>query len=94
MAMHHVQDTAALLRALFAHLAPGGWLALADLDAEDGTFHPAGLEGVYHAGFDRPALGAALGAAGFTDVVFGTAVEVQREGRVYPVFLVTARRPS
>lgn len=94
MAMHHVQDTAALLRALFAQLAPGGWLALADLDAEDGTFHPAGMDGVYHAGFDRAALGAALAAAGFTDVAFGTAVEVQREGRVYPVFLVTARRPS
>jgi 2-polyprenyl-3-methyl-5-hydroxy-6-metoxy-1,4-benzoquinol methylase len=54
MAMHHVEDTAPLMRALHAHLAPGGQVALADLDREDGTFHPPGVEGVFHPG----ALGA------------------------------------
>lgn len=92
MAMHHVRDTDALLRALFAHLRPGGLLALADLDAEDGTFHPADAEGVFHAGFDRVALGEKLRAAGFVDVAFDTATTVQKEGRSYPIFLVTARR--
>lgn len=92
MAMHHVQDTAGLLGALFAHLRPGGRLALADLDAEDGTFHPPDAVGVFHTGFDRGALGGLLEAAGFADVDFGTAVEVHKEARAYPVFLVTARR--
>jgi len=92
MAMHHVEDTAALLRALHAHLRPGGRVALADLDAEEGTFHPADAEGVFHAGFDRDALGRLLTEAGFEDVAFETAVEVEKEGRSYPVFLVTARR--
>ncbi|HMV67737.1 MAG TPA: methyltransferase domain-containing protein, partial [Myxococcota bacterium] len=90
MAMHHVEDTAALLRSLRAHLAPGGQIALADLDAEDGSFHPPGVEGVFHAGFERAALGAAIEAAGFSAPRFTTACVVHRDGREYPVFLVTA----
>ena len=94
MAMHHVRDTAALMRALFDHLAPGGQVALADLDTEDDTFHPPGTEGVFHAGFDRDALAAVMREAGFQDPSFTTAVEVTKEGRRYPVFLVTATRPA
>lgn len=92
MAMHHVADTAGLLRALHDHLRPGGRVALADLDAEDGTFHPPGTEGVFHAGFDRGALGQKLSEAGFTDIEFGTATEVHKDGRGWPIFLVTARK--
>jgi cyclopropane fatty-acyl-phospholipid synthase-like methyltransferase len=93
MAMHHVEDTGALLRTLHAHLDAGGRLAVADLDREDGTFHPAGTEGVHHEGFDRAELGALAAAAGFVDVHFETACEVDRDERRYPVFLLTATRP-
>jgi putative AdoMet-dependent methyltransferase len=92
MAMHHVEDTRALLRTLHDHLVPGGRVALADLDAEDGTFHPPGAEGVFHTGFDRAALGAALEEAGFREPAFETACVVGREGRGYPIFLVVAAR--
>jgi 2-polyprenyl-3-methyl-5-hydroxy-6-metoxy-1,4-benzoquinol methylase len=92
MALHHVEDTSALLRTFRDHLAPGGRLALADLDAEDGSFHPPGTEAVFHPGFDRDELAAKFRRAGFEDVAFQTAVEVVREsGQAYPVFLVTAR---
>lgn len=94
MAMHHVRDTAALVGALFRHLKPGGWVALADLDREDGTFHPPDTEGVHHPGFDRGALGGLLAAAGFVDVRFDTATTVTKDGGQWPVFLVTARRPG
>ncbi len=94
MAMHHVDDTDALLRALYAHLTPGGRVALADLDAEDGSFHPADAQGVYHAGFDRAALGAAAARAGFREIVFHDACTVTREGRTYPIFLLTGARPA
>lgn len=94
MAAHHVEDTAGLMRALFAHLRPGGQLALADLDAEDGTFHPPGVEGVYHDGFARDALAVLAAEAGFADAGFTTACEVEREGKRYPVFLLTATRPQ
>ncbi len=94
MAMHHVADTRALLRALHAHLEPGGCVALADLDAEDGSFHPPDAEGVHHAGFDRAALIAMLEEAGFVDVSVRTACEVHKEGRAYPIFLMTASRAA
>ena len=92
MAMHHVEDTRALLRSLHAHLTPGGRVALADLDAEDGSFHPPGTEGVFHAGFDRGALGELLADAGFADARFVTACEVHKGERAYPIFLVTATK--
>ena len=91
MAMHHVEDTARLLTTLHDHLAPGGRIALADLDREPGDFHPPGVEGVFHHGFDRTALADALRAAGFIDVHVETACTVMREGRRYGVFLATAR---
>jgi len=94
MAAHHVEDTDQLLRSLFDHLRPGGQLALADLDAEDGSFHPPNTEGVFHAGFDRDALRSSTEAAGFHDVHVVTACEVHRDGRTYPVFLMTATRPE
>lgn len=93
MAMHHVEDTDHLLATLRDHLAPGGHVAIADLDTEPGTFHPPGMDGVFHHGFDRDALTAKAEAAGFTDVTFTTACTVDREDeRRYPVFLMTARR--
>jgi cyclopropane fatty-acyl-phospholipid synthase-like methyltransferase len=94
MAMHHVKDTSALLRALQEHLVPGGRIALADLDTETGDFHAPGTEGVYHAGFDRGALGKLAADAGFVDARFVTACEVDRDQKRYPVFLLTATKPA
>ena len=91
MALHHVEDTAELLGVFHGHLKPGGFVALADLDAEDGSFHRHGNEGVFHFGFDRQTLKAQLEGAGFSEVAFVTAHSVTREnGRSYPIFLVTA----
>jgi SAM-dependent methyltransferase len=94
MAMHHVEDTAALLRAFYEHLTPGGRVALADLDTEPGDFHPPDAEGIFHHGFDRPRLGALLEDAGFTGPEFVTACDVTKDDRSYGVFLVTATKPA
>jgi len=92
MAMHHVEDTNALVRSFAEHLKPGARVALADLDAEDGTFHPADAQGVYHAGFDRSEFQSILENNGFKDVHFVTAHTVNKEGKTYPIFLVTAAK--
>ena len=94
MAMHHVEDTPALLRALWEHLKPHGKVALADLDTEPGDFHPPGMEGIFHHGFDRDALGALMEEAGFVDTQFSTACTVSRNERAYSIFLMTATRPA
>ncbi len=96
MTMHHIPDVVALLRTFRGMLKPGGWLALVDLDSEDGSFHGRDVPGVMHQGFDRDALQAELRAAGFVETSARTAHTVSKtaaDGRVshYPVFLITAR---
>jgi len=90
MAMHHVKDTDNLAKTFASHLKPHGKVALADLDTEDGTFHPEDTEGVYHSGFDRNAMKAILEKNGFGNIEFVTAHTVEKETGHYPVFLVTA----
>jgi ubiquinone/menaquinone biosynthesis C-methylase UbiE len=92
MTLHHVADTDAILRRLHAVLSPSGTLCIADLDAEDGSFHGAGFDG--HHGFDRGRLSAQARAAGFRSVAFSTAFVMNkaRDGveRSYPIFLMVA----
>lgn len=97
MTLHHVEDVPGLLRQLVGRLAPGGRIALADLDTEDGSFH-GDVAGVAHHGFARDAVAGWLRDAGFVDAAFSTAYTVQRDGddgrrHDYPIFLVVARKP-
>lgn len=77
MTLHHIADPAALIRLLYAHLAPGGHLCLADLDLDDGEFH-ADNTGVHHFGFERGALQQMFVDAGFTAVNDVTATAITR----------------
>jgi 2-polyprenyl-3-methyl-5-hydroxy-6-metoxy-1,4-benzoquinol methylase len=90
MTLHHVLDTRGILDRFREVLAPGGWVALADLDAEDGSFHAPEAE--VHRGFDRGAFEAQLTQAGFLDIRIQTVCEVEKDNRHYPVFLALARR--
>ncbi len=92
MAMHHVEDTNLLIKTFAEHLKTNAKVALADLDFEDGTFHPADTKGVYHAGFERDNLKSILEKNGFKDIKFVTAHTVSKESKNYPVFLVTATK--
>ena len=93
MTLHHVPDTAAILAAFHTLLNPGGWLCIADLDKEDGSFH--GIQVDVHHGFERAALTELTQAAGFVGTAFQTVFEItkdQPEGkRAYPVFLLAAQ---
>ena len=94
MTLHHVPDTDHILRIFHDLLNPGGYLCIADLDQEDGSFH--GIEVDVHHGFDRADLGRRAAQAGFSGVQFQTVFSIAkgRENgtRDYPVFLMTARR--
>jgi 2-polyprenyl-3-methyl-5-hydroxy-6-metoxy-1,4-benzoquinol methylase len=90
MAMHHVEDTENLVLQFSKHLKPGGGVALADLDAEDGGFHNPPSEGVFHNGFERELLGNIFKRNGFTNVRFVTAHTAIRENGEYPIFLLLA----
>lgn len=94
MTLHHLPDVPAVLKRMRASLRPGGWIALADLDAEDGSFH-ADTTGVCHSGFDRATVCRWLTDAGFAGAAVRDAHRMTKLGadgvtRDYPVFLATA----
>ncbi|MDP2267270.1 MAG: class I SAM-dependent methyltransferase [Thiobacillus sp.] len=94
MTLHHVPDTDHILRVFHDLLNPGGYLCIADLDQEDGSFHGPEVD-VYH-GFDQADLGRRTTLAGFADVQFQTVFTITKERETgtqdYPVFLMTAQR--
>jgi ubiquinone/menaquinone biosynthesis C-methylase UbiE len=90
MTLHHVPDVPALLRRFHGLVGPGGYVAVADLDAEDGSFHGEGFHG--HHGFRREEMASWLRDAGFGEVELRTVFDMEKDGRTYPVFLATARR--
>jgi ubiquinone/menaquinone biosynthesis C-methylase UbiE len=95
MTLHHIDDIDRLLADLFALLAVPGYLCVADLDAEDGSFHGPGFTG--HKGFDRGALERKAKRAGFCSVELSTVFSMSRPDRPgqteFPVFLMVARKP-
>ena len=95
MALQHVADTAALMQAFADALHPGGRVALVDLYEEDGSFHGDNeAKGVHHFGFAPQTLQALAEHAGLQGVAFTEILRVQqRNGREYPLFLMTANKP-
>jgi 2-polyprenyl-3-methyl-5-hydroxy-6-metoxy-1,4-benzoquinol methylase len=92
MAMHHVEDTDNMIQKFADHLKPGGQIALADLDSEDGGFHATPTEGVFHQGFDRGEFGRKLERFGFTEIKFLTAHVAERKNGAYPIFLALGKK--
>jgi len=95
MVLHHLPDVSPVLQRLRPCLRPGGWIALADLDTEDGSFH-ADMTGVFHNGLDRRDVCQWLEQAGFSNVVARNAHTITRPvtggtTRKYGVFLITGR---
>jgi ubiquinone/menaquinone biosynthesis C-methylase UbiE len=95
MTLHHLHDTQAALKKFHAILKPRGYLIVADLDKEDGSFHTDGTTDV-HTGFARRELYQQVEDAGFEDIAFLTAYTIRKqvdgEEKAFPIFLMTARK--
>ena len=93
MTLHHIPDTAAILKRFHDVLRAPGYLCIADLDREDGSFHGAGFDG--HLGFDREGLAKLAKSAGFAAVRFVTAYTMTKDvagtPHTFPIFLMVAR---
>ena len=91
MVLHHVNDYEAIIYTFHTMLNPGGYLAIADLYPEDGSFH--GPDVKVHLGFDPEKLTEIFRNAGFKNIEYKTCFEVKREsGLKYPVFLLVAQK--
>jgi len=98
MTLHHIEDINALLRTFHALLSPGGRIALADLDREDGTFH-SDHTGVAHLGLKKKELLGLAKDAGFTELTVETAHVIRKEGNDgrehdYPVLLLSGMKEA
>ncbi len=91
MVLHHVTDIDLIFNKFHSLLNPGGYLAIADLYPEDGSFH--GLDVKVHWGFDPAELAVKLKNHGFKTVEFQESFRMKRDsGRVYPIFLLVAQK--
>jgi cyclopropane fatty-acyl-phospholipid synthase-like methyltransferase len=89
MTIHHLEDIVALFKKFYNMLNDGGFIAIADLDTEDGSFHSDGT-GVFHHGFDREVLEAIAEEAGFKEIHFELASTINNPHATFTVFLMTA----
>ncbi len=95
MVLHHVNDVSGILKKFFRMTNPDGYLAIADLYTEDGSFHGDGFTG--HKGFDVELLAKELADHGFINITHQTCFTVPKiteQGTMkdYPVFLIVARK--
>jgi len=93
MTMHHIENIDAMFSTFHSMVRGGGFIAISDLDLEDGSFHSDDT-GVFHHGFDRDAFARAALGAGFKQVQVASASVVHKPPRAYGVFLLTAIRPA
>jgi ubiquinone/menaquinone biosynthesis C-methylase UbiE len=95
MTLHHLHDVNSMLAKFRELLVANGYLLIADLDKEDGSFHTDGSTDV-HLGFAREELQKMVEDVGFGNVSFSTAYEIKKkignEEKTFPVFLMTAQK--
>ncbi len=95
LTLHHVHDAKSIIPKFHALLESNGYLLVADLDKEDGSFHTDGTTDV-HKGFERAELKKWVEDAGFGNVTFSTAFEIRKtiddKEKVFPVFLMSAQK--
>ncbi len=95
MVLHHVTDTELIIDRFSKLLNPGGYLAIADLYEEDGSFHGEGFTG--HRGFNIKKLSSIISKHHFTDISERTCFVIKRkisdsETKQFEVFLLIATR--
>lgn len=95
MVLHHVININNIIERFYRLLNKGGYLAIADLYTEDGSFHGDGFEG--HLGFDIGKLSSILVKNNFHTVSHKECFIIDRklsetESRQFPVFLLIAKK--
>jgi ubiquinone/menaquinone biosynthesis C-methylase UbiE len=94
MVFHHVENIDLILQKIRALLNPGGYLVIADLYAEDGSFHGEAFTGPK--GFDVANLSGLLKSKGFKDISHQECYRIKKtieDGKIkeFPVFLMIGK---
>jgi ubiquinone/menaquinone biosynthesis C-methylase UbiE len=94
MVLHHIPDTESIINSFAGILNTGGYLAIADLYREDGSFHGKGFDG--HNGFDPDELAKTLIKRGFVNVTHEKCFTIEKnisesEKGKFDVFVLTGQ---
>lgn len=91
MVLHHVNEVEAIFKTFHSLLNADGYLVIADLFPEDGSFH--GPDVKVHWGFDPELLSKSLKVIGFGNIEFKTCFTMKRPNeREYPIFILVAQK--
>ena len=91
MTLHHVEDLKAFFDVIYTNINDNGFIAIADLETEDGTFHSDNI-GVFHFGFNNKELCDIVKSCGFKDVKFENINTINKPHKDFGVFLLTANK--
>jgi len=92
MTLHHIEAPRSLLHKLYTLLNPGGFIALCDIDTEDGTFHTLDT-GVHHYGFEREHIKRWMEDTGYRDVKISDATIIVKPHGAYSAFIAYGVKP-
>ena len=95
MTLHHIINIDNIINAFYEVLNSSGFLCIADLDKEDGSFH--GLDFKGHNGFDTVELSEKLRKVGFNNItskICYNNIKKSENGqeRIYPVFVMFGQK--
>ncbi len=89
MTLHHIEDLEVFFKIIYKNIKNGGFIAIADLELEDGTFH-SDNDGVFHFGFDENQLKEIVSSCGFLHVEIQNINTINKPHRDFGIFLLTA----
>jgi ubiquinone/menaquinone biosynthesis C-methylase UbiE len=96
MTLHHILDIPKILNTYNSLLKTQGFLCIADLVKEDGSFHANHPDFDGHNGFDKDELSTVLKASGFIveyyNVYFEIEKEIDNKIKKYPLFLMICKK--
>jgi len=98
MTLHHILDIPKILNIFNSLLNTHGYLCIADLAKEDGSFHANHPDFDGHNGFDKDELSKLLKANGFIvayyNIYFEIEKEVENKIKKYPLFLMICKKAN
>jgi hypothetical protein len=89
MTLHHIEDLELFFSTIYKNIEQNGFIAIADLELEDGTFHSDNT-GVFHFGFDEKELCTIAQKCGFKNIEYTNINTIQKPHRDFGIFLLTA----
>jgi len=96
MTLHHIKNTLQASDVFSSLLCPGGKIAIADLDPDNGKFHDPGI--AEYDGFNRDSLAGIFRKAGFTSLQFDDVATITKVSsktknlKEFSIFLMSAEK--